>query len=290
VVKAACDRPPGHGTGMIDTYKIAIEPSIPTLVATASTTAVEFPRGRFVALTGACVTPPQRQGSHAAAWRCHGRDARVAVHKGMPHLVPVNVPDAEVLAGDGEHGLAQHIRGGIPAYQGREQRPRRRTLGLQARVVEDVAKQVHPNGGTATHVRAMRDAGRPAWREQQRRGSKWQDEKKRHFFCAEKDLKTIPPGNSHATRRGATPCNAEGTAMSEVAAIVNSPGRVGVSREMCDAGAVGMSRAQGFLTSSPREEHLHSGPQRSCRRRITASQPGPSSVASSIGGARSPSP
>jgi hypothetical protein len=48
--------------------------------------------------------------------------------------------------------------------------------------------------------------------------------------------------------------------MSEVAAIVNSPGRVGVSRQMRDAGAVGMSRAQGFLTSSPREEHLRVGP------------------------------
>jgi hypothetical protein len=48
--------------------------------------------------------------------------------------------------------------------------------------------------------------------------------------------------------------------MSEVAAIVNSPGRAGVSREMRDAGAVGMSRAQGFLTSSPREEHLRVGP------------------------------
>jgi hypothetical protein len=34
--------------------------------------------------------------------------------------------------------------------------------------------------------------------------------------------------------------------VSEVAAIVNSPGRAGVSREMLDAGAVGMSRAQGF--------------------------------------------
>jgi hypothetical protein len=29
---------------------------------------------------------------------------------------------------------------------------------------------------------------------------------------------------------------------------------------MRDAGAVGMSRAQGFLTSSPREEHLRVGP------------------------------
>jgi hypothetical protein len=48
--------------------------------------------------------------------------------------------------------------------------------------------------------------------------------------------------------------------MSEVAAIVNSPGRAGVSREMRDAGAVGMSRAQGFLWSSPREEHLRVGP------------------------------
>jgi hypothetical protein len=48
--------------------------------------------------------------------------------------------------------------------------------------------------------------------------------------------------------------------MSEVAAIVNSPGRAGVSREMRDAGAVGMSRAQGFLSSSPREEHLRVGP------------------------------
>jgi hypothetical protein len=48
--------------------------------------------------------------------------------------------------------------------------------------------------------------------------------------------------------------------MSEVAAIVNSPGRVGVSRQMRDAGAVGMSRAQGFLTSSSREEHLRVGP------------------------------
>jgi hypothetical protein len=48
--------------------------------------------------------------------------------------------------------------------------------------------------------------------------------------------------------------------MSEVSAIVNSPGRAGVSREMRDAGAVGMSRAQGFLTSSPREEHLRVGP------------------------------
>jgi hypothetical protein len=36
--------------------------------------------------------------------------------------------------------------------------------------------------------------------------------------------------------------------MSEVAAIVNSPGRVGVSRQMRDAGAVGMSRAQGFYS------------------------------------------
>jgi hypothetical protein len=48
--------------------------------------------------------------------------------------------------------------------------------------------------------------------------------------------------------------------MSEVAAIVNSPDRAGVSREMRDAGAVGMSRAQGFLTSSPKEEHLRVGP------------------------------
>jgi hypothetical protein len=48
--------------------------------------------------------------------------------------------------------------------------------------------------------------------------------------------------------------------MSEVAAIVNSPGRAGVSRKMRDAGAVGMSRAQGFLSSSLREEHLRVGP------------------------------
>jgi hypothetical protein len=48
--------------------------------------------------------------------------------------------------------------------------------------------------------------------------------------------------------------------VSEVAAIVNSPGRAGVSREMRDAGAVGMSRAQGFLSSCPREEHLRVGP------------------------------
>jgi hypothetical protein len=37
--------------------------------------------------------------------------------------------------------------------------------------------------------------------------------------------------------------------MSEVAAIANSPGRAGVSREMRDAGAVGMSRAQGYAAS-----------------------------------------
>jgi hypothetical protein len=36
-------------------------------------------------------------------------------------------------------------------------------------------------------------------------------------------------------------CNTEGTAVSEVAAIVNSPGRAGVSGEMRDAGAVGMN-------------------------------------------------
>jgi hypothetical protein len=42
--------------------------------------------------------------------------------------------------------------------------------------------------------------------------------------------------------------------VSEVAAIVNSPGRAGVmSREMRDASAVGMGRAQGPLVSSPRE-------------------------------------
>jgi hypothetical protein len=50
--------------------------------------------------------------------------------------------------------------------------------------------------------------------------------------------------------------------VSEVAAIVNSsPGQAGVSpREMRDASAVGMGRAQGPLSSSPREEHLRVGP------------------------------
>jgi hypothetical protein len=53
--------------------------------------------------------------------------------------------------------------------------------------------------------------------------------------------------------------------VSEVAAIVNSPGWAGVSREMRDAGAVGMSKAQGFLSSSPREEHLRVGPHQGDR-------------------------
>jgi hypothetical protein len=38
-----------------------------------------------------------------------------------------------------------------------------------------------------------------------------------------------------------------------------------VSKEMRDAGAVGMSRAQGFLSSSPREEHLRVGPHQGDR-------------------------
>jgi hypothetical protein len=74
--------------------------------------------------------------------------------------------------------------------------------------------------------------------------------------------------------------------MSEVAAIVNSPGRAGVSREMRDAGAVGMSRAQGFLSSSPREEHLRVGPHQGDRllrqlslRRMTGQVDSPVSAA-----------
>jgi hypothetical protein len=39
------------------------------------------------------------------------------------------------------------------------------------------------------------------------------------------------------------PCNTEGTTVSEVAAIVNSPGRAGVSTEMRDTSTVGMGWA-----------------------------------------------
>jgi hypothetical protein len=39
---------------------------------------------------------------------------------------------------------------------------------------------------------------------------------------------------THATRRGAMACNTEGTTVSEVAVVVNSLGRAGVSREMRD--------------------------------------------------------
>jgi hypothetical protein len=38
-------------------------------------------------------------------------------------------------------------------------------------------------------------------------------------------------------------CNTEGTTVSDVAAIVNSPGRAGVSREMRDTSTVGMGWA-----------------------------------------------
>jgi hypothetical protein len=55
-------------------------------------------------------------------------------------------------------------------------------------------------------------------------------------------------------------CNTEGTTVSEVAAIVNSLSWVGVSREMRDAGLVGMGGAQGLLSSRPREKHLCIGP------------------------------
>jgi hypothetical protein len=55
-------------------------------------------------------------------------------------------------------------------------------------------------------------------------------------------------------------CGTEGTTVSEVAAIVNSLGRAGVSREMCNVSAVGMGGAQGPLSSSPREERLRVGP------------------------------
>jgi hypothetical protein len=45
-------------------------------------------------------------------------------------------------------------------------------------------------------------------------------------------------------------CDTEGTTVSEVAAIVNSLGRAGVSREMRNASAVGMGGAQGPLSKA----------------------------------------
>jgi hypothetical protein len=57
-------------------------------------------------------------------------------------------------------------------------------------------------------------------------------------------------------------CDTEGTTVSEVAAMVNSLRRAGVSREMRNASAVGMGGAPGPLSSSLREEHLRVGPHR----------------------------
>jgi hypothetical protein len=54
---------------------------------------------------------------------------------------------------------------------------------------------------------------------------------------------TTPSRSSHATRRGAMACNTEGTTVSEVAAVVNSLSRAGVSREMRDSSTVGMGWA-----------------------------------------------
>jgi hypothetical protein len=56
---------------------------------------------------------------------------------------------------------------------------------------------------------------------------------KSHLFIYLFFLKTTPPpGNSHATRRGATACNTEGTRVGEIASIVYSSDWAGVGREM----------------------------------------------------------
>jgi hypothetical protein len=56
-------------------------------------------------------------------------------------------------------------------------------------------------------------------------------------------FKDNTPRKLTRTRRGAMACNTEGTTVSEVAAVVNSLGRAGVSREMRDSSTVGMGWA-----------------------------------------------
>jgi hypothetical protein len=67
------------------------------------------------------------------------------------------------------------------------------------------------------------------------------------FLFKRKDLMQHPLGNSHTTRRSATACNTEGTAVSEITTIMRMLDRIAVGRLMRDVGTMGMGRAESAL-------------------------------------------
>jgi len=67
------------------------------------------------------------------------------------------------------------------------------------------------------------------------------------------------PGHSHTLCRSTTTCNTEGTAVSEIAAIMRAMDRIAMRSAMRDVGPMSMGRAESALLTSPREDHLRVG-------------------------------